>query len=259
MDEVSENVCLERRRPAGAETGFAASPWASVARWALACGALVAVAWLVLDLLRQCSPVAVVQAGGSEARAALKSLADALKPAVSSTPLVVLRGEDDTSKLVVYTHAADVEVELVEDHWYGDTCSRVAAKGCRAQFVVPLDGVTDRDVVLVPSQGGAPARILVLVPRPRVDEQMLAVAPESVVFTERNTGLRHARAWIGTDNRDELVKQLRPRLLEAVSRPEVRARADRAAREFFERRFAEWLRAELEIGRDVEVDVRWVE
>jgi hypothetical protein len=47
--------------------------------------------------------------------------------------------------------------------------------------------------------------------------------------------------------------------VEAVSRPEVRARADRAAREFFERRFAEWLRAELEIGRDVEVDVRWVD
>jgi hypothetical protein len=237
----------------------AASAWAGVVKWLVACGALVAVAWLVLDLLRQCSPVSVVQAGGNEARAALKTLADALKPTVSSTPLVVLRGEDDTPKLVVYTHAADVEVELVEDHWYGDTCSRVAAKGCRAQFVVPLDGVTDRDVVLVPAQGGAPARILVLVPRPRVDEEMLAVAPESVVFTERNTGLRHARAWVGVDNRDELVKQLRPRLVEAVSRPEVRARADRAAREFFERRFAEWLRAELEMGRDVEVEVRWVE
>jgi hypothetical protein len=64
---------------------------------------------------------------------------------------------------------------------------------------------------------------------------------------------------VGVDNRDELVKHLRPRLVEAVSRPEVRARADRAAREFFERRFAEWLRAELEIGRDVEVEVRWVE
>ena len=242
-----------------AATAARGSAWPGVVRWAVACGALVAVAWLVLDLLRQCSPTAVGQAGGGEARAALRTIADALKPAVSSTPLVVLRGEDDTPKLVVYTHAADVEVELVEDHWYGDTCSRVAAKGCRAQFVVPLDGVTDRDVVLVPAQGGAPARILVLVPRPRVDEQMLAVAPESVEFTERNTGLRHARAWLGTDNRDERVRQLRPRLLEAVSRPEVRERADRAAREFFSRRFAEWLRAELEVGRDVEVDVRWVE
>ena len=58
--------------------GGGSSAWASVARWALACGASVAVAWLVLDLLRQCSPVAVVQAGGSEARAALKTLADAL-------------------------------------------------------------------------------------------------------------------------------------------------------------------------------------
>ena len=225
----------------------------------MACGALVAVAWLVLDLLRQCSPVAVVQAGGSEARAALKSLADALKPAVSSTPLVVLRGEDDTPKLVVYTHAADVEVELVEDHWYGDTCSRVAAKGCRAQFVVPLDGVTDRDVVLVPAQGGAPARILVLVPRPRVDEQMLAVAPESVVFTERNTGLRKARGWMGLDNREELVKALRPQLMEAMGDAAVRARAEEAGREFFEKRFAEWLRGDLKLGRDVEVDVRWVE
>ena len=161
----------------------AASAWTGVVKWLVACGALVAVAWLVLDLLRQCSPVSVVQAGGSEARAALKTLADALKPTVSSTPLVVLRGEDDTPKLVVYTHAADVEVELVEDHWYGDTCSRVAAKGCRAQFVVPLDGVTDRDVVLVPAQGGAPARILVLVPRPRVI--LMSGYPDSVFAANR--------------------------------------------------------------------------
>lgn len=232
---------------------------AGVARWAIACGTVVAVCWLVLDLLRQCSPTSIVAAGGGEARAALRTIADALKPTVSNSPLVVLRGEDDAPKLVVYTHAADVEVELLEDNWYGDTSSRVTAKGCRAQFVVPLDRVTDRDVVLVPAQSGAPARILVLVPRPRLDEEMLVVAPESVEFTERNTGLSHARAWVGIDNRDGLVKQLRPRLREAMSRPQVQERADRAGREFFERRFAEWLRAELAIGRDVEVDVRWTE
>jgi hypothetical protein len=88
---------------------------------------------------------------------------------------------------------------------------------------------------------------------------MLAVAPESVVFTERNTGLRKARGLVGADNRDEVVRALRPALLEAVSDGRVRARAEEAGREFFERRFAEWLRGDLRLGRDVVVEVRWVE
>jgi hypothetical protein len=88
---------------------------------------------------------------------------------------------------------------------------------------------------------------------------MLSIVPESIEFTERNTGLRYARSWMGMDNRDALVRQLRPKLLEAVSDPAVRARAEQSAREFFERRFAEWLRSELRMGRDVAIDVRWTE
>jgi hypothetical protein len=64
---------------------------------------------------------------------------------------------------------------------------------------------------------------------------------------------------MGMDNRDQVVRQVRPKLLEAMSDPEVRARADEAGREFFAKRFAEWLRGDLKLGRDVEVDVRWVE
>jgi hypothetical protein len=88
---------------------------------------------------------------------------------------------------------------------------------------------------------------------------MLAIVPESIEFTERNSGLRYARSWLGLDNRDQLVRQVRPRLLEAVSDPKVRARAEDAGREFFEKRFAEWLRSDVRPGRDVIVDVRWVE
>ena len=209
--------------------------------------------------LRQCTPAEVVRAGGDEARRTLQTLADALKPAAVTSPLVVLRGEDRTPKLVVYTHAADVAVDLVQDTWYGDTYSRVEAKGCRAQFVVPVDRMSDRDVVFVPGREGEPARIVVLAPRPRVDAEMLAVAPESIEFTERNSGLRYARSWMGMDNRDQVVRQVRPKLLEAMSDPAVRARADEAGREFFAKRFAEWLRGDLKRGRDVEVDVRWVE
>jgi hypothetical protein len=61
------------------------------------------------------------------------------------------------------------------------------------------------------------------------------------------------------DNRDALIRQLRPKLLEAVSDPAVRAQAERSAREFFEKRVAEWLRSDLRLGRDVTVDVRWTE
>jgi hypothetical protein len=246
---------------------------------------VVAVVAIAFAALRQCAPTEVVRAGGDEARRTLQTLADALKPAAVTSPLVVLRGEDRTPKLVVYTHAADVAVDLVQDTWYGDTFSRVEAKGCRAQFVVPVGRMTDRDVVFVPGGGGgdgadggaggeargaggaaraggsgaSPARIVVLAPRPRVDAEMLAVAPESIEFTERNTGLRKARGWMGLDNREELVKALRPQLLEAMRDSAVRARAEEAGREFFEKRFAEWLRGDLKLGRDVEVDVRWVE
>jgi hypothetical protein len=235
---------------------------------------VVAVVAIAFAALRQCAPTEVVRAGGDEARRTLQTLADALKPAAVTSPLVVLRGEDRTPKLVVYTHAADVAVDLVQDTWYGDTFSRVEAKGCRAQFVVPVERMTDRDVVFVPGGGGgdgaggadgaggsgaSPARIVVLAPRPRVDAEMLAVAPESIEFTERNTGLRKARGWMGLDNREELVKALRPQLMEAMGDAAVRARAEEAGREFFEKRFAEWLRGDLKLGRDVEVDVRWVE
>jgi hypothetical protein len=41
--------------------------------------------------------------------------------------------------------------------------------------------------------------------------------------------------------------------------PAVRARAEQSGREFFEKRFADWLRSDLRLGRDVVVDVRWVE
>jgi hypothetical protein len=125
--------------------------------------ALVAIVWFAVDLLRQCTPTAVVQAGsegagavigkaGTEVRATLKSIGDVLKPSVTNTPLVVLRGDDDTPKLVVFTHLADVAVDLVEDHWYGDTYSRVEAKNCRVQFIVPVDRMGDRDIVFVPGQ-----------------------------------------------------------------------------------------------------------
>lgn len=263
--------------------------------WPMAAAAVV-VAAIAFGTLRQCALTEVVRAGGDEARRTLQTLADALKPSAVTNPLVVLRGEDRTPKLVVYTHAADVAVDLVQDTWYGDTFSRVEAKGCRAQFVVAVDRMTDRDVVFVPGGGGGGrgegggrgadgaggagggrgadggggsaggtgasegvARIVVLAPRPRVDAEMLAVAPESIEFTERNTGLRKARAWMGLDNREELVRALRPQLLEAMGDPAVRARAEEAGREFFAKRFAEWLRGDLRLGRDVEVDVRWVE
>ncbi|MFM8642081.1 MAG: hypothetical protein ACKOEP_04495, partial [Phycisphaerales bacterium] len=119
------------------------------------------------------------------------------------------------------------EIDLVEDHWYGDTYSKVQAKGCRVQFVVPLDRMTDRDVLLVPGSETA----------------------------SRSFG----RSCRTIASRLSIPSQLRPKLLEAGSDPAVRARAEQSAREFFEKRFAEWLRTELRMGRDVTIDVRWTE
>jgi hypothetical protein len=88
---------------------------------------------------------------------------------------------------------------------------------------------------------------------------MLVIAPESIEFTERNTGLLYARSWLGMDNREQLTRSLRPRLLEAAGDAKVRARAEQAGREFFEKRYADWLRSDLRLGRDVVVDVRWTD
>lgn len=232
--------------------------------------ALVLIAWFAFGWLRQCTPAETVRAGGEQVNGlgakalkaydrTLDSIEKVLKPTAVTNPLVVLRGEDRTPKLVVYTHGADVAVDLVEDTWYGDTYSRIEARNCRAQFVVAVDRMTDRDVVFVPGRDGEPARIIVLAPRPRLDAEMLAIAPESIEFTERNSGLRYARSWLGLNNKDQLVRQVRPKLLEAVSDPAVRIKADEAGREFFRSRFAEWLQGDLRLGRDVVVDVRWTE
>ena len=244
--------------------------WPRVASWAVTVAAGMAVAWFGYDLLRSCTPVSVVSsgadavdrtiaAGGREVRATIKEIADVLRPTVASRPMAVIRGEDDTPKLVVFTHAADIGVDLVEDTWYGDTYSNVQARNCRAQFVVPVDRMTDADIMFRPGGEGEPARIVVSAPRPRVDTEMLVIAPEFIEFTERNTGLRHVRGWFGAENRDQLVQQIRPRLLEAVSDPGLRGRAERAGREFFENRFAEWLVEGVKPGRDVVIEVRWKE
>lgn len=243
---------------------------AAVVSRLITAAAVVLIAWFAFGWLRQCTPAETVRAGGDQVNAlgdkalqglgrTLDTIESVLKPTAVTNPLVVLRGEDRTPKLVVYTHCADVAVDLVEDTWYGDTYSRVEAKNCRAQFVVPVERMTDRDVVFVPGRDGEPARIIVLAPRPRLDTEMLAISPESIEFTERNSGLRYARSWLGLDNKDQLVRQVRPKLLEAVSDPSVRARADESGREFFRNRFAEWLRGDLKLGRDVVVDVRWTE
>lgn len=249
------------------------SRWPRAISWSVTVLAAVAIVWFATSLLRSCVdapratveelgkvPERLMKAGGAEVRATLKAFRDVLKPSAPVlSPLVVLRGEDSTPKLVVYTHMVDVAIDLVEDHWYGDTYSRVEAKNCRVQFIVAIDRMTDADVIFLPGQEGEPARIVVLAPRPRVDGEMLVIAPESIEFTERNTGVRYARSWFGLDNRDTLVRRIRPQLLEAVSKPELRVKAEQAARVFFETRFAEWLRTDLKLGRDVVIDLRWVD
>lgn len=240
-----------------AESERAPARWPGAIAWIATVLGVVAVVWLCVGLLRSCSPVAVAETAGGAARDVAKTLADVLKPTVVSNPLVVLRGEDDQPKLVVYTHAADVSEDLVSDAWFGDTYSRIVARNCRAQFFIPLDEMTAQDVAFVPGGPGRPGQILITAPKPRLDLGMLVIAPESIEFTERATGLRRVTAWMETDRRDELTKHLRPRLMEAMADPKVRERAAEAARKFFEERFAKWLRPGTEMGRDVRVEVRW--
>ena len=86
----------------GTDPTASGSHWPRTASWAITMLALVAIVWFAVDLLRQCTPTAVVQAGsegagavigkaGTEVRATLKSNGDVLKPSVTNTPLVVLQ------------------------------------------------------------------------------------------------------------------------------------------------------------------------
>lgn len=234
--------------------------WPTAVAWIVTIGAAVAVVWLAVGLIGRCSPASIADGLGGGIASAARDLRDVLKPTVTVSPLVVLRGEDRTPKLVVYTHTADV-IAPIEETWpyWGTTYSSAAAKGSRAQFYVPLDRMADKDIVFSPGREGVPARIVVIAPRPRVDTDMLVIAPESIEFTERNTGMQRVTRLFSAPDRERLTRLLRPALLEAMNRPEVRARAEQAGREYFERQFADMLRTELRIGRDVEVDVRWVD
>lgn len=222
--------------------------------------ALLAAAWFAVSLLNRCTPGSIAEGIGGGIADAAQSVRDLLKPSVTVSPVVVLRGEDSSPKLVVFTHTADVVVPIEEAvPYWGTTYSQATARGSRAQFIIPMDRMTDRDLVLAPGRDGEPARIVVIAPRPRVDTDMLVIAPETMEFTERNTGMRSLTRMFSGPDKDRLTKLLRPALLEAMSKPDVRARAEKAGREYFEKQFAEMLRSELKIGRDVVIDVRWVD
>jgi predicted pyridoxine 5'-phosphate oxidase superfamily flavin-nucleotide-binding protein len=235
------------------------SRWPGVVAWAMTLAAVLALAWFAVSLLNRCTPAGLAEGAGRGLAAVAERMSDILKPTITVSPLVVLRGEDKEPKLVVYSHTSDITVPLEESAWYGTTYSSALARNCRAQFVVPIDRMTDRDVVLVPGRDGEPARILIIAPRPRLDTDMLVIAPDTIEFTERNSGLNRVTRMFAGPDRERLTKYLRPAMLEAMGSPDVRARAEQSAREFFEKRFAEMLRSELKMGRDVVVDVRWVD
>jgi hypothetical protein len=234
--------------------------WPAAAAWGLTAVAAVAVVWLAVGLVGRCSPASIAEGFGGGMASAARDLRDMLKPSVTVSPLVVLRGEDRTPKLVVYTHSADVVAPIENTYpFWGSTYSSATARNARAQFVVPLDAMDDRDIVFTPGREGVPARILVVAPRPRVDADMLVIPPEAIEITERNTGMQRVARLFSAPDRERLTRLLRPALLEAMNRPDVRARAEQAGREYFERQFADMLRTDLRLGRDVVVDVRWVD
>lgn len=244
--------------------------WPGVVAWICTLIAAVVVVWMGLNFLGRCTPGGIAQGAGEGAgrfaegagkgaAALVTSVGALLKPEITVSPLTVLRGADDSPKIIVYTHAADVEVPLEDEAWYGGTYTRALARNCRAQFVIPLDRMTDRDLVLVPGGNGEPARILVIAPRPRLDLEMLVIAPESIEFTERSTGLRRVTSLFAGPDRERMVRLIRPALVEAMADRALRTRVEEAGRRFFERNLAEMLRSELKVGRDVNVDVRWVD
>lgn len=228
------------------------SRWPGVVAWALTLVAILALAWMTVSFISRCTPAGIAEAASANIR-------DLLKPTITVSPLVVLRGEDRTPKLVVFTHTLDVTVPLSEEAWYGSSYSSAEARNCRAQFIIPIDRMSDDDVLLTAGKEGEPARIVIIAPRPQLDTDMLVIAPEDIKFTDRKTGLTYVTRLFSGPDKERLTRLIRPAAVEALSDPDLRKRAEEAGREFFEKSFAEMLRSELKVGRDVVVQVRWVD
>ena len=188
------------------------------------CGALV-----LMFALGVAGVVWLVQSGVSSTT---QAVGDALAPRITRNQVVnvLLTQQDSQPKLVVLTQSVDVILEASDRlerlyiHW-GTNKVRLELRANRVQWVLPLDALTEEDVLVDEDAG----RVTILLPAPYLDRDMVAVQSNpALIMEERSTGW----ARLGSSTRelaDEQKQEIIKHVVQEADTPEARAEAAKLA------------------------------
>jgi hypothetical protein len=182
--------------------------------WPAAC-ALVAIAGIIVGALflhsnnpfRHAADVAT-------------GIAAAFKPTVNSQTIILssLARLTNQSKLVVLSATLDVEVVKSSEKKYlgidlGTTVVRLKARSNRAQYFVPLRGVSEKNF----NYDSEARKLEFTVPPPRLDESVVEVQSDpDRIDVEVKTGWARLREFSGAYLLDEAKRDLREAVLQSA-------------------------------------------
>jgi hypothetical protein len=157
----------------------------------------------------------IVVAGFLIASRTITQTSKSFAPTINNTTIIntsVTRLQQE-AKFVVMTANIDVEVRRTSEKRafydlvdFGDTVATVRTRGNRAQYVVDLSHITDKNFKLE----GENKRLVVSVPDPRVDDKIVEVQSDpSEIEIETEIGWGRLSARSGQKVRDEAVRALR--------------------------------------------------
>ena len=188
--------------------------------------------------------IAVIALGGfifktcvDQPRRMAETIANATRPQVNvstviQTSLERLREE---SKLVVYTADVSVMVTKISDKKVlggkvdlGTTTVRVRAAGNKAQIVIPLKDLEEKDIEFNQSKN----QFVVTLPAPRVDETLVEVQTNPTFYeVETDVGWARLDKFSGETLREEAKRELRGAVIEEASHPRIIDAAKQSGRE----------------------------
>lgn len=166
-----------------------------------------------------------------------ETIANATRPQVNistviQTSLERLREE---SKLVVYTADVSVMVTKVSDKKLlggkvdlGTTTVRVRAAGNKAQVIIPLKDLEEKDIQFDQTKN----QFIVTLPSPRVDETLVEVQTNPTFYeVETDVGWARLDKFSGETLREEAKRELRGAIIEEASHPRIIDAAKQSGRE----------------------------
>jgi hypothetical protein len=145
----------------------------------------------------------------------MATLADAFKPKVTVNTVInsTLQSLKHDPKLVVLTASVNVEItkESEKTLWglvdMGKTKARIKAYGNKVQYVVPMQGLSEKDFVY----DDVHKRIVVTIPPPQFDDEIVEVQSNPAMMEiETDVGWGRLDKFSGELLRDTARRDLRP-------------------------------------------------